>query len=254
MQDPWAAFPDAPEQDPWADFPDAEPAKPKRKKRGGLIGRNAPQTPERFVEPQATDGDTIRDGDFRLRLQGIDAPELGQLGYRSNGSTVPLGQQSQAWLSEQLYSPESLAIAAQVAPSFGRAVAPLLNNGQDVGLASLRAGQSFATPEYIDNPDMRFDYMEAQRLGRQNRLGVHGTVTVSPKEFRLNPDWEPSEGQLTARFSDMPTPFAGLAPEEQRGWIEILHTGTAQQIADYARSVGMGLDEERNRQWVANRD
>lgn len=256
MQDPWSAFPDAPERDEWAGFPDAEPVspKPKKKKRGGLIGRNAPVVPERFEAPTATDGDTIRDGDFRLRLQGIDAPELGQVGYRSDGSTVPLGQQSQGWLSEQLYSPENLSIAAQAAPSFGRAVAPLLNDGRDVGRASLRAGQSYAAPEYIDNPDMRFDYLEAQRLGRQNRMGVHGTATLTPKEHRLDPDWRPDDPQYTARFADMPTPFAGLTADEERGWIETLYTGTARQIEDYARSVGMQIDEERNREWVKTRD
>lgn len=254
MEDPWAAFPDAPEDDPWADFPDDEPEQEPKKRRKRKGKRNAPKAPERFVDPEATDGDTIRDRDFRLRLQGIDAPELGQLGYRADGSSVPLGEQSQAYLAQRLYTPENLSMAAQARPSFGRAVAPLMNNGQDVGLSSLRAGQSFAAPEYISDPHMRFDYMEAQRLGRQNRLGVHGVETVTPKEHRLDPDWQQRDRGLTGRPIDMPTPFAGLTEEEERGWIETLYNGSEKEIVDYARSVGMQIDEERNSKWVEQRD
>ncbi|MEM1051138.1 MAG: thermonuclease family protein [Pseudomonadota bacterium] len=248
MAEAWAGFkkvePEA-EPDSWEGFKLVKPEKkaPRRKR--------SPDVPERFIDPVATDGDTIRDGDLRLRLQGIDAPEMGQLGYRSDGSTVPLGEQSQAYLAQQLYTPENLSMAAQAPPSFGRAVAPLMNNGQDVGLSSLRAGQSFAAPEYISDPDMRFDYMEAQRLGRQNRLGVHGVQTQSPKEFRENPE---AEGPKTALWFDMPTPERGLTAEQEQRLDEIQRTGSFADFKDYTESIGYRIDTKGAANWFKYRD
>lgn len=257
---PWAAFPlDRDDEDSFDEFPVAEetpspsptptPARP-----GGLLGGGYPYQIPTFTNPVATDGDTIRDGDVRYRLQGIDAPELAQRGWRSDGSTVPLGELSQNYLSEQLYSPENLRLASRAPSSYGRIVGPIENDGRDIGLGSLRAGQSIAAPEYIDDPEMRFDYLQAERLARMNRLGVHGTVTLTPSEFRENPDYVPDRRD-TALFADMPTPNAGMTSEQEQRYLHMLEFNTADEILEFFNNVvGYNVDEAHLRSFIAHRD
>ncbi len=251
IQDEWQGVPLVSENRPKDEWEGVEVVQPARSIRRGQ--NNPSPIAVTFNQPKATDGDTIRDGDNRFRLQGIDAPEIGQLGWRSDGSTVPLGELSQSWLSEQLYSPESMRLASQAGTSFGRIVGPIEANGEDLGRGSLRAGQSVAAPDYITDPQQRFDYLEAERQARQNRLGVHGTVTLTPDEFRDNPDYEPERNE-TALFADMPTPLEGLSADKEQEWLRLLNVGTAQQIEDFAQSAGMQIDAERNRKWVMRRD
>lgn len=100
-----------------------------------------PPPPAGFVldDPEATDGDTVRDGDLRVRMVGVDAPELNQPGYLRDGSTVPIGRQAQERLQDTLdLGPVSLGpLAGQ---SWGRTVAPLDTGVGDAGLSMLRSG------------------------------------------------------------------------------------------------------------------
>jgi endonuclease YncB( thermonuclease family) len=52
--------------------------------------------------PSVTDGDTIRMGETRIRLEGIDAPEISQTCSRSDGTPWKCGQQSKAALIDKI--------------------------------------------------------------------------------------------------------------------------------------------------------
>jgi endonuclease YncB( thermonuclease family) len=52
--------------------------------------------------PSVTDGDTIRMDETRIRLEGIDAPEISQTCKRSDGTRWKCGQQSKAALIEKI--------------------------------------------------------------------------------------------------------------------------------------------------------
>ena len=125
---------------------------------------------------EAVDGDTLRlENHGSLRLWGVDAPELKQQGWDRAGNAVPIGEDSRLSL-------DTIATAdARVGPvqsvSYGRPVAPVTQDGQDVGLTMARSGEAEAAPEYLaSNPQRRFDYMQAERLARQNRLGVRAAT------------------------------------------------------------------------------
>lgn len=229
-----------------------------------MAARGVPPPPEGFVveadseltvlrNPVATDGDTVRDGDVRLRLNGIDAPELDQRGYRRDGSSVPIGVNSRDYMSEQLYSPENLRFAANAPPSYGRPVGRLFNDGRDVGRDSLRAGQSFAAPEYIADPEQRFNYMEAQRIARQNRLGVHGVETQTPPEFRADPDYE-LKRQTVGMSAHDPTPKQGMTAEQEQRMSYLYTYGSTSDILKYQDEIGWRADPEHVRKVVAYRD
>ena len=168
---------------------------------------SAPPPPEEFVldAPTATDGDTVRDGETRVRLWGVDAPELSQPGYLRDGSTVPIGEQSRDAL-QGLLDNAPVALGPIAGRSYGRTVAPLETGGDDAGMSILRDGYGFAAPDYLkDDPERLGDYVQAERLARMNRLGVHGTFAQDPGEFRKDPGYVVPR-ETVAQFFDTPTP------------------------------------------------
>lgn len=250
MADDWSAFPDAVEGNVWADFPDAEPSTPKRGKNderpaaGGVLS-----------SPRAVDGDTIDAEAQRVRLLGIDAPELNQAGFDREGEPVPIGAQSRDFLQGEIANAVNASLGEVAGKSYGRLVAPVALNGRDAGLAAVRSGNALAAPSYVrDNPDYRFDLMESERLARLNRLGpMNDTMAQDPAQFRVDPDWQPPR-ETIAQFWDTPTPFAGMRPEAEREYIGLLHTGTPAQIYAFGTGQGLGMDLAEVEKWAKWRD
>jgi len=186
QDDPWAAFPpsspDAP-ADPWAQFPVAKGGRKAKARNGGtastLDGEGVTGT---------VDGDTLRASSGRsVRLYGVDAPELKQQGVNALGQPVAIGQQSRNALAE-ITANNGTTFGSPVGESYGRPVAPLSANGLDVGHDLARYGNVLAAPDYLAaDPERRFDYMQAERLARENGLGIHGTRFQPPAEFRKAP-------------------------------------------------------------------
>lgn len=239
----WGDFPDAADNsDPWAGFPDsapsATPPKPRKAKPRGLFRSGGPRVGTELENPIATDGDTVRAGDIRVRMLGIDAPELRQQGWDRRGNAVPLGQQSRDFLAQTLGQGPARLGNPEGYSSFGRTVAPIRVGQTDTGLSSLRYGQSFAAPDYLlDDPARRTEYLQAERLARQNGLGVHDYLTPTPAEFRDNPNWHPDSTTI-AQFWDTPTPLQGLPREKETQLGQLYQTGTYDQIQDFLKTNG----------------
>lgn len=110
---------------------------------------------------EVQDGDTVRvrcaDGLLRVRLWGLDAPELGQR---------PWGERSRAALAEDL--PGRVTVATVDHDRYGRAVARLLDGERDLGLALLRAGWAAVYRRYNDDPD----YLAAEAAARRAARGI----------------------------------------------------------------------------------
>lgn len=189
---------------------------------------------------RTVDGDTLGLGSGRnLRLWGVDAPELRQQGYDRHGVAVPIGERSRTSLADIALGRRS-RIGDPVSMSFGRPVAPVTVDGMDVGQRLARYGNALAAPKYLgSDPERRFDYMQAERLARQNRLGMHSTMYQPPAEYRKSPASAPSRGE-TARFWDTPTPFAGMRPEVEKRYIAMLNdrSVTPAEVAAYAKANG----------------
>ena len=127
------------------------------------------------------DGDTITllDAEHRqhkIRLDGIDAPELGQ----------PFGRASKQHLAELLANREAVAECSKT-DRYRREVCRVLIGGADAGLEQIRAGMAWCFRRYANElpPDRRQQYAdtEAQAIGERRGLWTDGEP-VPPWDWR----------------------------------------------------------------------
>lgn len=122
------------------------------------------------------DGDTVVIRDRRLRLDGIDAPELMQTCTR-DGGLWHCGEQSSAalarWVGER-----TLICLGKVVDRYGRPLVRCTVGGSDVGAWSLGNGWSIASP------NAPRDYREQEDQARRMRQGLWSGEFVSPREWR----------------------------------------------------------------------
>ena len=205
-----------------------------RKVRASTI----PPPPDGFtLDGDAVDGDTFStEQGTNLRLYGVDAPELKQQGWRRDMTPVAIGRTARD-IADGLVDPTG-EVGTLHGYSYGRPVAPISDNGVDVGERMIRTGNALAAPNYLKG-DARFDYMQAERLARQNRLGMHGTFAQTPEDFRKAPVPLP-ERETVARFWDTPTPNAGMRPEAERNALTMMNDPTVPvaDIVAFARANG----------------
>ena len=138
------------------------------------------------------DGDTITllDAERRrhkIRLDGIDAPELGQ----------PFGRASKQRLAGLVFNREAVAECSKV-DRFGRQVCRVLVGGADAGLEQVRAGLAWLFRRYSKKlpPDRRQQYadMEAQAKGERRGLWADAEP-VAPWDWRATQTrGHPTEG------------------------------------------------------------
>ncbi|MGV2495047.1 thermonuclease family protein [Pelagerythrobacter aerophilus] len=251
MSEPWPGrVVDAPESR-WpgtvvAPTPTASP-----RRRRTIFGAR-PSTPAPLDSATATDGDTIRSGDLRVRLWGVDAPELNQPGFDRQGNAVSIGQASRDYLQGQISDARTARLDDVAGMSWGRPVGPVSLDGRDAGLGSIRSGNALAAPDYLESdPNRRFDYMQAERLARVNQLGpMNDTMAQNPADFRKGI----APRQTVAQFWDTPTPFQGMRPEAEKQYLQLLDSAPAAEIAAFAESQGLSLDPEYLASWVEDRD
>lgn len=252
-RDPWAEFKPVPGQaDPWAEFEPAETPAPAPAPAPAPTPSPSP-APTLGAPVRAVDGDTIKlDSGTNARLYGVDAPELKQYGFDRNGVRVPIGQQSLDYMDG--LAPSTFTLGTVQHESYGRPVLPFAKDGEDVGVSMVRSGNAFGVPEYLgSDPEYQFEVMQAERLARLNRLGAHGVQAQSPREFRLDPDWQPNR-QQAAQFWDDESPLEGLSPEREREWVELLYNGTVKDQVEFAKANGMSVDLKEVRAWTDWRD
>jgi len=125
-----------------------------------------------------TDGDTLRIGEARIRLFGIDAPE-GKQSCQRDGVAWLCGQEAGAYL-RKLLKGEPVACAERNRDRYGRIVAICkLADGRDIGAEMVGAGFALAYRQYggrlYDVPED-----EAKTLKR----GLWAGEFVPPWEWR----------------------------------------------------------------------
>jgi micrococcal nuclease len=136
-------------------LPVSTPQKPEHVAEQG-IGENRPSSPVRPVRHKEDrrlllkvvgvyDGDTITGLDdsktqFKIRLDAIDAPELGQ----------PFGQASKKALSEKVFG-KDVVVIAKTKDKYGRTVGHVMIDGRDVNLEMLDAGMAWDYKHYDHN-------------------------------------------------------------------------------------------------------
>ena len=109
------------------------------------------------------DGDTLSancaEGEVKVRIFGIDAPEMKQ---------EPWGDRSREALRGLLPRSGSIGLRVMDHDRYGRTVAQVVAGECDVGLEMVRLGQAVVYQQYNHAPD----YQQAQAEAKQTRRGI----------------------------------------------------------------------------------
>lgn len=119
------------------------------------------------------DGDTLTVRGERIRLHGIDAPELRQVCKDSWRA----GEASKAAL-QRLVSVGGLECQPVTKDRYGRTVATCSVRGEDVGAAMVRQGMAWAYTRYS------WRYLLDDWLAWFEGLGIHAHDCIVPSEYR----------------------------------------------------------------------
>ncbi|MCB1333470.1 MAG: thermonuclease family protein [Roseivivax sp.] len=123
------------------------------------------------------DGDTLDVGGVRVRLFGIDAPELDQ---RCGTASAPMWACG-AWAAAEVrarYQGRAATCAQIETDRYGRTVARCTVDGQDMGRALVRDGLAFAFRRYS------MDYDLDEKIAAVQGRGLHGAGVQPPDAFR----------------------------------------------------------------------
>lgn len=127
------------------------------------------------------DGDTITildgaNGQHRIRLQGIDAPESHQA----------FGTQSKKNLSNMIFD-RQVTVEYEKTDQYGRIVGKILLDGKDINLEQVKAGMAWHYKEYQreQSPADRELYARAEDEARNARRGLWAEAdAIEPSAFR----------------------------------------------------------------------
>lgn len=127
-------------------------------------------------QARVVDGDSLVIAGERIRLFGIDAPELGQR-CDTSGRDWACGVWAKAALTKIVGS-GVLACEALDQDRYGRTVARCRVSGRDVGAAMVRAGAATAYLKYAT------DYAGQEALARGERRGMWSGSVMAPAAYR----------------------------------------------------------------------
>ncbi len=125
---------------------------------------------------RVVDGDTIELAGEKVRLFGIDAPELDQVCDRG-GVAWACGTAARDMLAG-IVAGGRLTCAVQDVDRYGRAVAVCLRQDKDVAALMVRQGGAMAYRRYSDR------YVNAEVAARREGLGVWASDWVEPEAHR----------------------------------------------------------------------
>jgi endonuclease YncB( thermonuclease family) len=134
------------------------------------------------------DGDTLDVGQTRVRLHGIDAPEVAQTCTGSDGVDWACG----AWVSAQVRaSLEGRAARCDAVDvdRYGRVVARCFVGNEDVGQSLVRNGWAFAYRKYSTA------YIGDEKKSARQKVGLHASRFQTPSEFRQSRTASGTSGQ-----------------------------------------------------------
>ena len=122
------------------------------------------------------DGDTLQVGGARVRLFGVDAPELSQM-CGGGTSRVPCGQRAAQWLRSRVQG-RTLQCAAADTDRYGRVVARCGIDGADLGQSIVESGWATAYRKYS------MQYVAAEGRARAARRGIWALGFEGPEAYR----------------------------------------------------------------------
>lgn len=129
---------------------------------------------------RVVDGDTLRVGEFTIRLAGLDAPERGQACQRADGSRFDCGEAAARQLAA-LVQRRTVACSLVGRDRYGRAVGICHAEGRDLAEAMVASGWAIAVADGRRGP-ARYGVAEAQ--ARSARHGLWDGRFEAPETWR----------------------------------------------------------------------
>jgi endonuclease YncB( thermonuclease family) len=122
------------------------------------------------------DGDTIRIGDTRVRVWGIDAPELKQK-CTQNGKIIKCGPIAADALRTIINGQPLTCTKKDM--SYKRVVAICTVNGRDIAAEMVQIGMAFEAVKYS-----RGAYAQHETIAKNIKAGVWSMVIEKPEDWR----------------------------------------------------------------------
>ena len=129
-------------------------------------------------QAQVADGDSLRLSNERIRLFGIDAPELDQSCKTEQGVTWPCGKWVKGVLVRYIKGRE-VACYGLERDRYRRLVAQCFVGGVDIGGWLVENGLAFAYRKYS------LKYVDEEARARARDLGMWVGAAQAPQQFRL---------------------------------------------------------------------
>lgn len=132
------------------------------------------------------DGDTLDVGQTRVRLEGIDAPEIAQTCQTASGETWNCGLAAAAML-RRLAEHKDIACDRSGMDRYQRTLATCFADGMDIDKEMVRSGLAWAFVRYSKA------YVDVEAMARQQKVGVWQGPAEAPWDFRRH-EWRVAEG------------------------------------------------------------
>lgn len=176
---------------------------------------------------RAVDGDTLEVAGVKVRLFGVDAPELDQPCERG-GRRWACGRAAREELAG-IVGRKRLSCAVQDVDRYGRAIAVCAAGGEDVGALMVRRGMAVAYLRYSSR------YTNAEAAARAEGLGLWAADWVAPEAYRHAEEAQP-----------VPDADCAIKGNVGAGGRRIYHLPGQ---ADYA---GTRIDPRKGEQWFCS--
>ena len=134
---------------------------------------------------RVVDGDTLDVGQTRVRLEGIDAPEMAQTCQTATGENWDCGKAAAAFLRAMVQQ-RDLACDRTGSDLYHRTLATCFEGGTDINEAMVRAGMAWAFVRYSQA------YVAAEADARERKVGVWQGRAEAPWNFR-HAKWQVAE-------------------------------------------------------------
>ena len=142
-----------------------------------VAGRFAPAEPPMSGRATAVDGDTLRLDGERVRILGIDAPELEQSCTDASGTQWQCGQTARTKMAGLLKG-ANIDCKPQGHDRYGRVLAHCYSGPNDLAQTMVRAGLAVADGDYFSD--------EAQ--ARNDKAGIWAGLFIEPAQWRREHD------------------------------------------------------------------
>ena len=147
----------------------------------GTVGANEDAPLGRITGLQITaitDADSLRAGPVRLRLFGIDAPEMRQSCADKGGQAYACGKAARDWLVAFL--PEGAVLSCDLLDQdrYGRLITRCFYQGHDIAARLVAAGWALAWQRYSE------DYVPVQARARDRKAGLWAGQFEPPWDWR----------------------------------------------------------------------